>query len=189
MTENELALVRRPFVFMRHGETVSNAQDLICGSTDVPLSLKGEDQAQGANWLGSYNWSCIASSHLQRARKTAELAVPGRDSLVLEDLQERHWGALEMAPLSEQTAYEITPPGGESWARFRHRVLGALNHLLNAYDLPLVVAHSGVYRVIRELQTGTPTGPRIENAEPVLIEPKGDGWEMTLLKEIWFEQR
>ncbi|WP_417534905.1 histidine phosphatase family protein [Marinobacterium stanieri] len=189
MIDTELALVRRPFVFMRHGETPANAGHLICGSTDVPLSPRGEEQARSAAWLGGYSWSCVATSQLQRARSTAQLALPERTLISVEDLQERHWGALEMAPLTEQTPYEETPPDGEPWIVFKYRVVHALNQLLNAYDLPLIVAHSGVYRVIRELQTGTPQGPRIENAEPVLIEPQADGWDMTLLKEIWFEQR
>ncbi|MBA4502637.1 histidine phosphatase family protein [Marinobacterium marinum] len=189
MIDLESALLRRPFVFMRHGETPMNARGLICGATDVPLSSEGEEQARRAAWLGRYPWSCVASSGMQRAQHTARLAVGGHPVIALPGLNERHWGQLELAPLAEQTPYEVTPPGGESWAAFRQRVLAALNSVLECHEWPLFVAHSGVYRVIRELQTGTPHGPRIENAQPILVKPHRSGWELTLCEENWLEHR
>ncbi|TCK05676.1 histidine phosphatase family protein [Marinobacterium mangrovicola] len=181
------SLTRKPFVFMRHGETETNAHRIICGASDVALSKLGEQQALSANWLDRHCWSCVATSGLYRARRTAHLAVPRHPLYSFEGLNERHWGSLELAPLSVQTPYEETPPDGEPWSAFRGRVLKTLNRLLAVHELPLVVAHSGVYRVIRELQTGTPHGPRIDNAQPVLIEPVESGWQMTTLEENWLE--
>ncbi len=188
MNDLSTALTRKPFVFMRHGETEMNARRVICGATDVALSGLGEQQARAADWLNQYHWSCVATSGLYRARRTAQLALPQHPLHSFEGLNERHWGALELAPLSVQTPYEETPPEGESWNAFRERVLSTLNRLLARYELPLIVAHSGVYRVIRELQTGTPHGPRIDNAQPVLIEPHETGWSMTTLEENWLEK-
>ncbi|WP_036184999.1 histidine phosphatase family protein [Marinobacterium lacunae] len=189
MSDSDLTLLRRPFVFMRHGETPMNAQGLICGATDVPLSTLGEAQAKSAEWLQRKQWSLVACSGLRRAQHTAQLALPNQSAQPFNGLNERDWGALELRPLDEQTPYEVTPPEGESWPAFCRRVLEAMNRLLAGHELPLIVAHSGVYRVIRALQTGTPHGPRIANAQPVLIEPIADGWTMKEIKENWIEQR
>ncbi|UTW11644.1 histidine phosphatase family protein [Marinobacterium rhizophilum] len=175
-----MKLIRKPFVFMRHGETALNREQRICGFTDVPLNTRGENQALDAQPLLLGDWSCVATSALQRAQRTASLAVPRHEALILPGLNERHWGVLEGAPLSQLLPYASTPAGGESWDEFSRRVLSALNGLLEEYPLPLVVAHSGVYRVIRDAITGTPDGPRIENARPVRLNPADNaaGWTL-----------
>ena len=35
----------KPLYFVRHGESVWNVEDKICGRTDVPLTEKGHEQA------------------------------------------------------------------------------------------------------------------------------------------------
>lgn len=171
-------LLARPFVFIRHGETPLNREQRIGGRTDVPLTALGEAQArQAAAWLAR-PWSRVVTSTLQRAWRTAELVVPGYAVTRLSGLDERDWGLLEGAPLERQPPYTITPPGGESWASFQARVLAALNDVLAGDDLPLVVAHSGVYRVIRTQLFGSPDGVRLPNALPFLIRPGPSGWQV-----------
>lgn len=180
-----MQLIRKPFVFMRHGETALNREQRICGSTDIPLSPLGEKQALAARALLAQDWSLVATSGLLRAQQTARLALPDTRLLIAPGLNERHWGELEGAPLSQLLPYGSTPAGGESWSEFSLRVLGALNALLEQYSLPLIVAHSGVYRVIRDAITGTPDGPRIENARPMRIDPvgTGTGWDLQLFEK------
>lgn len=171
-------LLARPFVFLRHGETQLNREHRICGRNDVPLTALGEAQArQAAAWLAR-PWSRVVTSTLQRAWRTAELAVPGQEAMRLHGLAERDWGDLEAAHLDRQPSYLETPPGGESWAAFQSRVLAALNGVLASEEMPLVVAHSGVFRVIRAQLIGTPHGPRLANATPYLVRPGLLGWQV-----------
>ncbi|MBE0488643.1 MAG: histidine phosphatase family protein [Halomonas sp.] len=171
-------LLARPFVFIRHGETQLNREQRICGRSDVPLTVLGEAQArQAAAWLDR-PWSRVVTSTLQRAWRTAELAVPGQEAMRLSGLDERDWGRLDQLRLTQQPAYEATPPGGESWADFQVRVLAALNVVLASVEMPLVVAHSGVFRVIRAQLIGTPNGPRLANATPYLVRPGLLGWQV-----------
>lgn len=182
-----MTLLYKPFVFVRHGETPLNRDRLIGGRTEVPLTARGEQQAHDASaLLLKRAWSIVAVSPQQRARRTAELALPGASLTQVADLRERDWGALECRPLSEQTPYEETPPNGEALLPFCMRVTDALNTLLAQYDTPLVVAHSGVFRVIRMLATGTPHGERVGNVAPLWILPGAtpDDWKMIPLEKM-----
>lgn len=173
-------LLARPFVFMRHGETALNREHRIGGRTDSPLTELGETQAWRAAARLARPWSRVVTSTRQRAWRTAELAVPGQEARRLTGLDERDWGALEGVALERQPRYEATPPGGESWADFQTRVLEALNAVLARDAMPLVVAHSGVFRVIRTQLFGRPDGPRLPNATPLLIRPGPLGWQLHL---------
>ena len=132
-----MPLICKPFVFVRHGETPLNRDKVIGGSTDVPLTDEGEQQARSAApILGRYDWNGVAVSSLKRAQRTLELALPG-------------------AAHVEQ------------------------------YDTPLIVAHSGVYRVIRYHAFGTPYGDRVGNAVPMWISPgeTPQEWQIVPLAE------
>lgn len=169
-------LLPRPFVFVRHGETFYNRARLIAGRMDVVLTPLGERQAlEACALLGGQRWSRVAVSTMFRARKTARLIVPNALLHFDHGLRERDWGALEGLAQRHPMPYFDTPAGGESWAIFRTRVLASLNATLDAFDCPLIVAHSGVFRVIREAVTGTPHGPRIGNVEPVVCLPGAEG--------------
>ncbi|RKR02446.1 putative phosphoglycerate mutase [Kushneria sinocarnis] len=162
----------RPFVFLRHGETFHNRVRLIAGCLDVPLTPRGEEQARAARpLLDRVTWSCVAVSPMFRARKTARLAVSTGPLYCYADLRERHWGCWENQPIREPMPYFEHPRSGESWEAFRDRVGGALTCVLNEFECPLVVAHSGVFRVIRALTQGSPLGPRVGNVEPILCRP------------------
>lgn len=167
---------------MRHGETPLNRDGLLGGSTDSPLTALGEQQARDAAPYLRRDWSLVATSQLRRARRTAELAVPGCAAVPFTSLNERDWGHYEGASLERQPPYEATPPGGESWTAFQARVVEILNGLLERHERPLIVAHSGVFRVIRTQLFGSPYGERIGNAEPVSIEPTAGGWHIRSLK-------
>ena len=60
-----MPLICKPFVFVRHGETPLNRDKVIGGSTDVPLTDEGEQQARSAApILGRYDWNGVAVSSL-----------------------------------------------------------------------------------------------------------------------------
>ncbi|GHC17138.1 phosphoglycerate mutase [Kushneria pakistanensis] len=176
-------LLPRPFVFLRHGETFYNRAYLIAGSPNVPLTPRGESQARDVGvMLRRQAWSHVAVSTMFRAQKTARLALPESELHFYAGLRERHWGALEKTPIQDPMPYFETPEGGESWADFQRRVVDSLNTLLSRFDCPLVVAHSGVFRVICNVTQGHPYGARIGNVAPILCQPPAkdqEVWQLT----------
>lgn len=171
-------LVRRPFVFLRHGQSTRNLERRIGGQHDVALTSRGEDEARRAReLLGDIDWSLKVSSPLQRAYRTAELALGRAPDRVVDGLMERHWGELEGKPIPDTIPYMSTPAGGESWEAFVARIATTLNTLLEEADTPLIVGHSGLVRAVRWLTSGSPSGPRSANAIPLWIAPQGEaGW-------------
>ncbi len=178
-------LIRRPFAFLRHGQSTSNLNRRIAGQRDVPLTAQGEREAHQASLLlGDVAWPLIVASPLERARRTAELATGRAPHCLIGGLKERHWGEHEEHPIPETMPYLLSPEGGESWADFVTRIVATLNALLVEHETPLIVGHSGLIRVIRYLDSGSPEGPRTDNAMPQWVAPYGTrGWEIRPLLE------
>lgn len=178
-TAADIALFRTAFVFMRHGESVANVADTMAGSLDVALSARGRAQAQAAAArLAGLDISAIYSSTLSRARDTAACAAAALGLPIIEiaELGERNWGVAEGRPRAE-IRRELTPAGGETPEQFAARVLRGCARV-EARGLPLLVAHSGVFRVLcRTLGLHEPAQPYF-NAAPVRIAPAGNGWQM-----------
>lgn len=174
----DLPLFTRPFIYLRHGETESNVARLIAGSWDVALTRKGLAQAgQAALKLKRAGITAIYSSTLQRARETAmivarELALP---VTAIGELNERNWGELEGKPRASRVPGTV-PPGAEPVQAFVERVVRGFG--LIESDLPLVVAHSGIYRVLcRTLNLVEPTEP-VENCTPLRFVPPAPGFNV-----------
>lgn len=67
------------FYLVRHGETDWNNQGLLQGHTDIALNAEGVRQAQGLSQFlkqSPFDIGRVISSDLQRARATAEIALP-----------------------------------------------------------------------------------------------------------------
>jgi broad specificity phosphatase PhoE len=168
---SDLLLFARPFFYLRHGETESNVRGLIAGSTDVALTPRGRSQAEHvARLLRNVGVTGIYSSALRRAHETAiiiarELALPVTPIL---ELGERDWGELE-GQLRAARMRGTTPPRAETPDVFARRVASGLARI-DAL-VPLIVAHSGVYRVLcRTLGVIEPEEP-IANCEPLRFVP------------------
>lgn len=176
----QVPILSRPFYFLRHGETQSNADDTVAGSLDVALTSKGLEQAQeAAAALRGKNITAIYSSELRRARDTAHCVANSLSLPVIEiaELAERNWGELEGKPRALRRA-DVTPAGGETPDIFRNRILRGLARI-DARGLPLVVAHSGVFGVLCRLLGIPESSERVANALPVLFIPpleKGARW-------------
>lgn len=165
-------LLRAAFYFLRHGETEMNRLGLIAGATDVPLSETGWRQARAAaGQLEGHGIQAIYSSPLQRARDTARCVAErlGLGIAVLDGLAERNWGELEGRPRGLRPR-ESTPPGGESLEAFTRRTLATLA-AIPAGGTPLVVAHSGTFRVLcAHLGIRAPEAP-VANGVPLRFVP------------------
>ena len=58
----------------RHGQTIWNAENRVCGITDVDLTAKGKEQAKAlAHEVSGKNIDLIISSPLKRAVETSKI--------------------------------------------------------------------------------------------------------------------
>jgi broad specificity phosphatase PhoE len=146
----------------RHGETRDNAQGLILGRRDPPLSSAGQEQAARlAARVASEPVAAIWCSPLLRARQTATVVADaiGVAPTVLEDLIESDRGSWEGRPVAELAAVSPTLfaafeagdegfvfPGGESIAQQVQRTRRALTVVAGGRIPALVVAHAGTIR-------------------------------------------
>ena len=156
---------------IRHGTTT--LPEHFIGETDVPLSPVGKRELQDLSeaivkrFLSSGRpLAAIYSSNLQRSIESARILgdMSGLNPLVIPDLRELGFGAWEgltYEQITDQYPEEFTawkksynrkgPPGGESMATLRRRVLKALDHILACHsdgERFAIVAHGGVNRVL-----------------------------------------
>ncbi|MFF0723793.1 histidine phosphatase family protein [Streptomyces sp. NPDC004134] len=160
-------------LLVRHGQTEWSRDGRHTGRTDLPLTDVGEDQARAlAPLLAGRRIATVLCSPLQRAVRTAELALPGRQGTVLEPrLQEWDYGGYEGLTTPEIRAerpgwdlwHDGVPPGGpghpgEALAAVGHRcdevlaVADAARQETNG-DV-LLVAHGHVLRVLTARRLG-----------------------------------
>jgi probable phosphoglycerate mutase len=173
-----IAVFERPFYFLRHGETESNARAVIGGSTDVDLTPLGREQAaEAARALVGTRITHVYSSPLTRARDTATpIAAALRLTVtVVDELAERNWGVLEGQPRALRMRGD-TPEGAETPQAFMERALRGLARVQG--DAPLIVAHSGTFRVLcRTLEVFETEAP-VANALPLRFTKLPQGWRI-----------
>lgn len=111
---------------VRHGTTAWNEGGRWQGLTDVPLGPQGEAQALSLReQLREQRFDQVFSSDLQRAARTAELALPGAPMILDPRLREYSFGAFEGFTVPEMQAHpeyadwqqdpwQNPVPGGES---------------------------------------------------------------------------
>lgn len=180
-----IPLFERAFYFLRHGESEFNRLKLIAGSTDVELNETGRAQARAAvDLVRPLGISHVVSSRLRRAHDTAAIvaAALGLSHTVVAGLAERNWGALEAKPQSARGAGE-TPPGAETVDQFVARTRAALAEI-DSSGTPLIVAHSGTFRVLCRLLDLDAGGEAVANCHPVRFTPPtqiGGTWSLDLL--------
>ncbi len=188
-----MAVPRRRFLYLRHGETDWNAASRAQGLSDVPLNARGRDQAEdAARILAGHEIGAIVASPLSRARETAS-AVARRLGLPLaidDDLHEVAFGEHEgdvMGRWYEDWIDGIyTPTGGESFADLSARGAAVLSRHLAAEESPggptLFVAHGALFRGIRQA-LGLPIHVRLANCVPLECRPHREGWDIAMLHD------
>lgn len=112
-------------LLVRHGATEWSASGRHTGRTDLPLTAQGEDQARRIgpvieSWLGAHE-PVVYTSPLQRAARTAALAMPRHRAEPVDALQELDYGTLEGLTTAEilerepgWDLFSVGCPGGES---------------------------------------------------------------------------
>jgi broad specificity phosphatase PhoE len=148
-------------VLVRHGATDWNLQGRCQGSTDRDLSDVGVRQAkQIAELLSEEEIHAVYSSHLRRARQTAErISQPHNLPVLIEqEVRELDHGELEGLTFNEIKANyadflvrwrsepaEICVPGGERLADVAERAWNGLNQIVQRHadaERILVVSHN-----------------------------------------------
>ncbi len=172
---DDMSIPRKPFYFIRHGETDWNRDAIIMGHTDIPLNTTGVQQAYHAQkFFKGLSFDRIYTSPLKRAYRTAEILGESlQNSLVISDgLTERGWGEHQgsaHASLSSLKDSEL-PNGAETLDEFKMRVFTAMQEILTASELPpLIVAHGGVFAVLAKHCVDQNIGTA--NCKPVFFRP------------------
>ena len=157
------------FYFARHGQTVWNVANKICGATDIELTEKGHAQADE---LGEkikaegVKIDEIICSPLIRAQETARhiseaTGIPMRVEM---RLKEQNFGKYEGTPRNGEefqiakTHFAQRYEGGESMLEFCHRIYGLLEDIKEESEesdekVYLLVAHNGVARAVQSYFT------------------------------------
>ena len=148
------------FYYTRHGQTVWNTENKICGATDSPLTKLGHQQAVE---LGKQikkeglKIDEILYSPLSRAADTAMhissiTGVPAREET---RLVEQNFGKWESTPRDGQEFRKYKEnfvtdfEGGESMLRFCQRIYNLLDDIKKEPDkVYLLVAHNGISRAV-----------------------------------------
>ena len=142
-------------ILTRHGESDMNALDALNSDADtaIGLSAAGEEQARrlGEELAGEPIDLCVTST-LARTRRTAELALAGRDvpTEAWPELNDPRYGSFEGGPFQAYREWawahgsgDEPPGGGESRRAVVTRYAGALRRLLAGDEATvLVVIHS-----------------------------------------------
>lgn len=182
------------WVFVRHAQSVANAEGWLAGRTDAPLSAHGLEQARalGEQLAAVPMQRCVSSTSV-RAVATAEALVAGRAIpwVKTDDLCERFLGECEGASRERLRATPIwhqillwngRPPGGESLRDVARRVVGYLAGLEPTTGTTLVVAHASVLKVVWGLLGGVNPAAmgrmQIRNAVPFVREVSPHAWQL-----------
>ena len=147
--------------FVRHGETVWNVENKICGSTDIELTERGHQQAveTGKKILAEgIQADEILYSPLVRAAETARhiSEITGIPARVEPRLKEQCFGEWEAAPRDGKVFQKAKGEfccryeGAESMLRLAQRIYNLLDEIRDETGdrTYILVAHNGISRVV-----------------------------------------
>ena len=161
LTGHTLARAQHRVYFTRHGETVWNVENKICGMTDSPLTERGRQQARqlGERVKASgVHIDEILYSPLSRAADTAKAIADatGLPARCEPRLREQCFGKYEGTPRNggefrvSKTHFADRYDGGESMMQLAQRIYNLLDELKADTDKTyLLVAHNGIARVVQ----------------------------------------
>ena len=148
-------------ILLRHGKTEASVLHLYCGSSDPPLCDAGRAELRWLRKKRRIDATGLTriSSGMRRTDETLRLLFDAEPDRIEPDLREMDFGVFEMLDynrLKADAAYqswiadetgEFAPPGGESAAAFRVRVVATAERLMGD---SLIVTHSGVIAALMQ---------------------------------------
>lgn len=146
--------------FTRHGQTIWNVENKICGVTDIALTDLGHQQAVAlGERIAAERLPVdeILYSPLIRAAETARhiSEVTGIPRRMEPRLKEQNFGKYESTPRdgavfkAAKRGFVQSFEGGESMMRMAQRIYNLLDELRAQDRVYLLVAHNGIARVVR----------------------------------------
>ena len=149
---------------IRHGLTEANKNNMFYGHTDIPLTGEGARLIGALAGEGVYpipKSAVYYTSGLIRAEQTLSLIYGNVPHIRLDDFKEMHFGRYELKTHQElkkdpeyiawlKNKSELAaPPGGESIAGFKKRVITGFRAVLDPMEEhSVIVSHGGVICVI-----------------------------------------
>jgi alpha-ribazole phosphatase len=150
---------------VRHGAIIRVAGQAYIGQIEAPLSEEGVEHAWALRkWLEPIHFSHVYSSDLSRSQRTAKIIAGPRIRSVetlpsLREISLGEWEGFTFKEIEQRFPEEFAargrdmenwrPPGGESFADCRARVMSQLRTILDgAQGNILLVGHAGVNRLI-----------------------------------------
>lgn len=146
-----------PKVYLvRHGETAWTETAQHTGRTDLALTWQGERQARALGaYLAALHIERILCSPLQRARRTAELAMPHARIEADEDLMEWDYGAYDGRSTAdierERPGWRLMrdgSPGGETLEAVSARADRVVGRIRAWSDNALLFGHREILRIL-----------------------------------------
>lgn len=146
--------------FVRHGQTIWNVENKICGATDIALTALGHEQAieTGKTILEQgIHADEILYSPLMRAADTAKhiAEITGISARMEPRLKEQNFGKYESTPRNGAEFQEAKKEfvcryeGGESMLHLAQRIYNLLDELKTDDKTYILVAHNGIARVVQ----------------------------------------
>jgi broad specificity phosphatase PhoE len=173
-------------ILARHGESEFSVVGTVNGDPTVagPLTATGEEQARRlGERLADVDIDLCATSEFERAQRTADLALAGRDvpRLVVPELNDVRFGKFEGGTLADYRSWAAAndptteaPGGGESRASTVARYVRAYRKILARPERRvLVIAHGLPIRYILNAVEETAPAPQVEQvayAEPYVLD-------------------
>lgn len=145
--------------FVRHGQTIWNVENKICGATDIALTELGHRQAieTGKKILEEgIKADEILYSPLSRAKDTAlhiaeMTGIPAKEEM---RLKEQNFGKYESTPRNGEEFKEAKKQflnryeNGESMLHLAQRIYNLLDELAASDKTYILVAHNGIARMV-----------------------------------------
>jgi broad specificity phosphatase PhoE len=198
-------------LLVRHGQSEYNVAGRFAGFVDIGLTEAGYLQAARLRArLASEPIDAVYSSDLQRARRTAEIALEGRSISITTcpELREIHYGDVEGLPFAEmksrypELAAQLSTselglafPGGETFTAFVDRVVTFKERLAKhlTSDTVLIVAHGGPLRALMCAMLGISQTSwwqlSVDNASLSIVQTYPRGAVLSLLNETHYLRR
>jgi probable phosphoglycerate mutase len=159
---------------IRHGSIIEANGKRFIGRTEALLSKRGVEQAGAVrDWLQPREFTRVLCSDLNRTLHTARIVLGERKLPIeahpeLREISLGEWEGISFREIESKYPEEFKargadiehwrPPGGESFADCRQRVLGFLNReLAKCHGNVLLAGHAGVNRLILCEALGLPT--------------------------------
>ncbi|QMI04505.1 adenosylcobalamin/alpha-ribazole phosphatase [Citrobacter sp. RHB25-C09] len=151
---------------VRHGETEANVAGLYSGHAPTALTERGVAQAQTLNTLlAQVPFEQVLCSELERAQRTAQLVLAGRDlplqvkpelnEMFFGDWEMRHHRDLVIEDAENYAAWcndwqNGVPTNGEGFSAFAQRIEQVIQQLADYQHIPhvLMVSHQGVLSLL-----------------------------------------